>query len=216
MSYTPRAGSIAASVIEHLLGKPKGTALTAAELCGFLNQPTSIGLGSFLAHPVKHGILSVERRDGDGVLVYSLGKPRDPVDADEERGGKPEQRIVKAKSMAMTAAPGPTSVFDQGAGTPPPSGFKGWLKRQAEEPAPAPRTKPPARHVRTNDGAVRRIPQAIVPRVEQTSLPPDICCAMFNTGDLLIEAPGQQPLRLNARQCADLVGYLQRFHSAAV
>lgn len=39
---------------------------------------------------------------------------------------------------------------------------------------------------------------------------PSIACAWFNTGELLLEPPGQPALRLSAQQSAELLRWLQR------
>lgn len=221
--YAPKPGSVAARALEHVLGFPIGTEVSGSDICAAIGHDKAAGISPFLDTAVTHGLLACRKDAATRQLFYSLGAPRDVFDADERRGGKPLQRTVKASDKPLKAAPGPSSVFDTGTGTPPPSGFKGWLKREAEKPdsepaaapAPKPTVKPPAVKVRRKDGSVQRIPRPLEPRLERTHTGPGIACAMFNTGDLVIEVPGQPSLRLSAMQSADLVGYLQRFAAAS-
>lgn len=144
-------------------------------------------LAPCLLAAVKHGYIERTRRDG--LYWYACGDGTPPHDLDDDE--PVVQRIVRA---------------------PPPP-------RAAVAPATAPKSKrragavtvrspndPPPRAARTRTSDAVTIDAAAVA---------ELSCAVFNTGDLLIEAPGQSCLRLNARQCADLVAYLQRFHTAA-
>lgn len=197
--YTPKPGSVAAKVVEHMLGQPLGTVFTSKEICEALDLQSS-NLKNYIVPLISHDIVRAIS-DGTRSLSYELGQRVDPFDADAANGGKPQRRHVKAGSTPPVKT-GPSSVFELG-GPSPPSGFKGWLARKAEA-----ETTPPQKRER------RAIVAAPVRQEVTLQSTAELACAMFNTGDLLIEAPGQPILRLNSRQCADLIGYLQRFAKA--
>lgn len=106
--------------------------------------------------------------------------PSDPFDRDDLRGGKPLQRVVPAGAAAPLPKPGPSSAFDTGLNWHAPRKPRADLPAVAD-PAPA------------------------IPPVTASVA---VVCAWFNTGDLLIEAQGQPPLRLDCAQAHELFRWL--------
>jgi hypothetical protein len=196
-AYHPLEGSIAARSIAHLATLPDGTWLHTRDLAAAINAPTSSMTPSLQA-AVDHGAL-LTRQEGGRFLEWALPAARDAFDADERRGGKPVQRIVSAKAAPPAGTPGPSSVFEVGGAAPPSGGFKGWLARKGEASA---------------EGRPTRKPRAVTPVLATAPPPlatPSVVCAVFNSGELLIEAPGQQPLRLAPEQTRDLLRWLRTF-----
>ena len=160
--------------------------------------------------------------------------PDDPVDPPIT------QRQVQANGAEPLAVPpAARSVFDghgalasmQGvaakarptpAAKPRPAG-KGTRVYTAKKGKPAvatPRPRPAAPKVKA-----QRVPfaMAVAPApiasiapsaIAPPPPPPPLACALFNTGDLVIEAPDQPALRLTRPQARELVNYLQHIEAA--
>jgi hypothetical protein len=97
----------------------------------------------------------------------------------------------------------------------PPSGFKGWLQRKGEASAEG-----RAKTAKPTKPAKRRAPRETLvggaaPALQQVARPiPSLSCALYNTGELVIEAFEKQPLRLNRNEVRELVDYLLHLDKA--
>jgi hypothetical protein len=206
MSYAPAAGTIAGRIIEHMRRSTIGTHFTPQELADAA-QCAAGSMSTYLATALRHKLVA-RIALGGGRTAFAL-LPGDAFEADEARGGRPQQTHVDAAAAPAMGKVGPASVFELGGvGAPPPADtmpaetpFKRWLEKRGEPSAEG----PPRR---------RRAPSTSTAVIERivVETPPELSCALFNTGDLVLEIPGTQPLRLSARQAADLVRYLKRAH----
>jgi hypothetical protein len=154
--------------------------LSTAELSDAIDCESGT-LHALLAVPVKYGYLAREKRDGITRWRMGDGTPL-PAEPDDD---PPVQRIVSAAH-----AP----------------------KKSLATRAPHARSAKPARAKQAaRANKAKATPLAIAtPPPPKTAGAPSLSCAVFNTGELLLEVPGQAPLRLDGRQTADLLRWLQR------
>ena len=54
--YTPKPGSVAAKVVEHMLGQPLGTVFTSKEICEALDLQSS-NLKNYIVPLISHDIV---------------------------------------------------------------------------------------------------------------------------------------------------------------
>lgn len=228
MTYRFRPGSIAERAIAHIYAAkdPRGES-HSVDLATALDVSINV-ISPCLKRAVKAGLLN--KRAHQGKVLYSRGtvqsahkQPltedpagRDTGDDDDAAADHFVHRRVKATDalprVSTTAA---RSVFD----LVPPSGRGGadpGSKQQAagpwKQPAAAakakgkspgnPTSKTPAPQAATAFNSISPIPIPIPPERA-------MACALYNTGDLVIEVPDQHPIRLTRTQTRDLVSYLR-------
>lgn len=198
MTYKPTPGSKTAQALEHLQAQPGGTKLTCADFVATFGWDSS-NVKNYLKSLLDHGIVVAEQVGDTRKQCYQLpvaGKPpADAFEADERRGGQPLQRIVPATQAPKPSARSPASVFHQAGAQAPASAV--WKAAKSGKPAAPKRTSAP-----------QQLTTVVATR--PTEREPRIACAVFNTGEMLLELPGQPPLRLDRDQSADLLRWLQK------
>lgn len=137
-------------------------------------------IAALLAWPLKQGYFARTLRAGINWWSMGDGTPLAAEPDDEP----PVQRIVPARGTAIDV-PKQTRRARRTPAPPPPK------KARAAPPAPL----APA------------LPAVVTPA---SPAAPALSVAVFNTGELLLEVPGQSALRLDGRQTADLLRWLQR------
>lgn len=185
--YAPRPGSKAEAAAWAIQAAPKGE-LSTADLADEIDCDSGT-IAALLAWPLKHGYFARTLREG--INWWSMGDGTPP--AAEPDDDPPVQRTVPAPRG--TAIPVPKK--------------KTKAKRR---PPPTPRAAP-ATPRRPRQVALTPARAPALPSIAPPAPPPGapaLSVAVFNTGELLLEVPGQQPLRLDGQQTADLLRWLQR------
>lgn len=188
-SYTPRPGSKAEAAAIALQAAAGGE-LSTADLADEIDVESGT-LHAVLSVPIKWGYLARERRDGITWWRMGDGTPAAAAAADgepEAPPAEPPRRASRVKAVAPRMQP-----YQRRAQS---------TKRAAPAKTARPKPKPRAALVTV----VSPPPSATAP----LAAAPSLSCAVFNTGELLLEVPGQAPLRLDGRQTADLLRWLQR------
>lgn len=208
--YQPAQGSTAARAIAHLATLPDGTWLRTRDLADAIGAPAS-GMMPNLQRAIDHGALQSRQAQGSRFLEWALPAALDAFEADERRGGRPVQRTVPAAAASPAGKPGPASVFELSGAPPTAANGLGWKQPKARAKAKTP-GRPPRKPRKPRQAAT---PQALALVAPASPAPPpadpSVVCAVFNTGELLIEARGQQPLRLAREQTRELLAWLRSF-----
>lgn len=226
-AYVPKAGGLADRAISLLRSLPPGTRLSTTKLAAALGISAG-NVSNNLKGAVVHGWI-VAHGFGKGYGLPAM--PQAAVEPEEVPAvDEPQQRIVDAAVAPVIRTHGPSSVFDLGSsavnGSASPRRMRKNAAPTAEEPLTPPEGKwlgwKPARR-RKKKVAAQRPPKkpnppaiAAQPKTHAvtTALPRPLACALFNTGDLVIEAPNQPPLRLTRPQARELVNYLELLRDA--
>jgi hypothetical protein len=199
MTFKPSQGSKQEQALQHLQAQPSGTKLSCADFVATFGWDSS-NVKNYLQSLIRHDLVVAEPMADSRKQCYRLavqGKPpADAFEADERRGGQPLQRIVPAAQAPRPATRSPASVFHQAGPQAPASAVWKAAKTDKRSSAPKRATTP------------QQLTAVVATRA--TEREPRIACAVFNTGEMLLELPGKPPLRLDRDQCADLLRWLQK------
>ena len=222
-SRFPR-NTLQARAIEILTALPTGGTITVSQLAVEIGR-APMNSRRLLSRLVSKGI-ALEHRGGSK-LGYSLIEetPRE-ANAETEMGDGPMQTRVAARDAAPIEKRGPSSVFDL-ATTPIASTARSTRNKVDAAPAPvassaaaglswkAPASTSIAVSARGATSSITRSAASISRStpVATPLEPPSISCALFNTGELLIETATDR-LRLTNPQARALVDYLERLRDA--
>lgn len=222
MNTTPRVGSVAAFSIDHLRSLGLHAEASASVIADAIDSDTTT-VASCLAPYVKAGVLAV-RREGRFVFfsVRATGT-RVPAEPDDD----PPRRKAESQSAPNPAG---SSIFATAAAVPHPTTWSAPKKAAKKQPIPAaPKSKwkgkvaPKAIPKKSRRSKPKHRP-AVARQLLTVQTPPAISVepkphalgvALFNTGDLVLEAPGAAPLRLNRAQTQDLLAYLLKLDQLA-
>lgn len=187
----------------------------------------------------KHERLSYYSK-GNGKPLHPPVEP----DEEDEAGaaaGRPEHTFTQRKVQAngaepLAVPPAARSVFDGHGALASMQGVAAKAR-----PTPAAKARPVGKGTRVytarkgKPAATRAAPTPAAPKVKAQRVPfamavapapiapatiappppsPPLACALFNTGELVIEAPDQPALRLTRPQARELVNYLQHIEAA--
>lgn len=150
-TYTPGEGSIAARALAHLHSVGRGVDVLSTDLATAIACDAQ-NLKNYLATALKHRIVRTSSM-GRGKTFYCL-PALDAFDADDERNGKPLQRVVDAGAAPAVQKRGQSSVFDHGIPTPPPQQLGSAKQESTREEGPFEEgTTPQVGRTHTADGA---------------------------------------------------------------